>query len=146
MQVATISNVPEKIDKPWLFKPGQIPNPLGRPKGSRNKLGELFVQALQSDFQEHGVDVIAKVREEDPSTYLKVIAQIVPKELILKPKAMDDLTEDEILDLVATAVELKSVSGTEGTDQSIASGSDGEVSPQRVIEAPRKEKARRKPK
>jgi Family of unknown function (DUF5681) len=26
--------------KPWLFKPGQSGNPAGRPKGSRNKLGE----------------------------------------------------------------------------------------------------------
>src|SRR5262245_36762420 len=39
------------------FKPG---NP-GRPKGSRNKLGEAFIQALAEDFERHGAEVIERV-------------------------------------------------------------------------------------
>jgi hypothetical protein len=35
-------------------KPG---NP-GRPKGSRNKLGEAFIQALAEDFERHGAEAI----------------------------------------------------------------------------------------
>lgn len=63
------------------FKPGQSGNPAGRPKGSRHKLGEDFLKALQADFAEHGTDAIAKVREQKPDQYLKVIASILPKEI-----------------------------------------------------------------
>jgi hypothetical protein len=44
------------------FKPG---NP-GRPKGSRNKFGEAFIQALADDFERHGTEVIERVRIEKP--------------------------------------------------------------------------------
>lgn len=63
------------------WKPGQSGNPRGRQKGSRNKLGEAFIDAIYEDFQAHGAGVIGKVRDEKPDQYLKVIASILPKEL-----------------------------------------------------------------
>ena len=36
----------------------------GRPKGSRNKLGEQFLEALTQDFTEHGQQAIVACREE----------------------------------------------------------------------------------
>lgn len=59
------------------FKPGEG----GRPKGARNKLGEAFVNAMLNDFEAHGNAAIAKVREEDTSTYVRVIAGLLPKEV-----------------------------------------------------------------
>ena len=59
------------------FQPG---NP-GRPKGSRNKLGEAFLDALHADWQLHGADAIAKVRQDRPQDYLKVVASTLPKDL-----------------------------------------------------------------
>lgn len=65
--------------EPW--KPGQSGNPAGRPKGSRNKLGEEFIRALYEDFTAHGIDVIRTVREEKPDVYLKVVASLMPVEI-----------------------------------------------------------------
>lgn len=84
------------------FKPG---NP-GRPKGSRNKLGEEFIEALQADFKEHGKAAIETVRKEKPDQYLKVIASIVPKDLNVNVNNFDGLSDDELRselrDLAAT--------------------------------------------
>ena len=41
-----------------------VPGSLGRPKSSRNEIGADFLQALHDDCVEHGVCVIARVRQE----------------------------------------------------------------------------------
>ncbi len=58
-------------------------NPLGRPRGSRNKLSEDFIRALADDFERHGAQAIADVRERKPEHYLKAICAIMPKGLEL---------------------------------------------------------------
>lgn len=80
-----------------LFKPGQSGNPAGRPKGARSKLGEAFIEAMHADFEQHGVAAIAKVRDEKPDQYLKVIASILPKDLNVNINNMDDLTDDQLI-------------------------------------------------
>jgi len=69
----------------------------GRPKGARNKLGEAFLEAMHDDFAQHGVGVIARVRDEKPDQYLKVIASILPKDLNVNINQMDDLTDDQLI-------------------------------------------------
>lgn len=92
-------NTPAK--RPW-GKPFQPGNP-GRPKGSRNKLGEAFIQAMHEDFLEHGKDVIETVRLEKPDQYLKVVASILPKELNIKTDAFDNITDEQLAAIVAAA-------------------------------------------
>ena len=72
----------------------------GRPKGARNKLGEEFLTALHADFEEHGPDVIARVREEKPDAYLKVIASILPRDLNLNVSPLNALSDDELLERI----------------------------------------------
>jgi hypothetical protein len=68
-----------------LFKPGMpSPNPAGRPKGSRNKLSENFISALQSSFDRSGEAAIEAVLTESPGEYLRIIASIVPKQFGLE--------------------------------------------------------------
>lgn len=88
------------------FKPGQSGNPAGRPKGSRTKFGEAFLADLQADWQEHGAEVIARVRAGDPSTYLRVCAGLMPKQLEIEQheSITDGLTAQERRDL-RTALE-----------------------------------------
>lgn len=76
------------------FKPGQSGNPAGRPAGSRNKLDELFVEALYKDFKEGGVEAIRACRTEKPDVYLNVIAKVVPKQVDLNAdKSVADLAD-----------------------------------------------------
>lgn len=83
-------------------KPFQPGNP-GRPKGSRNKLGEAFVTALHDDFQAHGVKAIETVRTERPHEYLKVVASLLPKQIEIKEDAFDGVSDEELAALVAAA-------------------------------------------
>jgi hypothetical protein len=77
----------------YQFKPGQG----GRRKGSRNKLGEDFIQALADDFERHGAEVIERVRVEKPEAYIKVVASLLPKDLNLNVSKYDDLTDEQLI-------------------------------------------------
>lgn len=74
--------LPEALEKN-LWQPGQSGNPAGRPKGARSQLTEDFLKDLHADFVEHGKQAIAEVREKDTSTYLRIVASLVPKELTI---------------------------------------------------------------
>lgn len=80
-------------DDKGRFIPGNNGGP-GRPKGARSKLGEAFIAALHDDFEEHGVAVIAKVREEKPDQYMKVVASLLPKEF--KIETVSELTDEQL--------------------------------------------------
>ncbi len=65
----------------------------GRKKGSRNRLTETFLAAIEGDFAEHGADVLEKLRTDDPAAYLRIIASLVPRGLLLKREQEPDYSE-----------------------------------------------------
>ena len=69
------------------FKPGQSGNPKGRPKGARNRLGTQFLEALEADFNKHGAEAIEQVRQKKPEVYIKVVADLLPKEANINVEA-----------------------------------------------------------
>jgi Family of unknown function (DUF5681) len=64
-----------------LFKPGQSGNPAGRPRGSRNKLTDAFVQDVAAAWEQFGVEALERVARDEPATLLKVVASLMPKSL-----------------------------------------------------------------
>jgi hypothetical protein len=74
---------PPKKQRGRPFEPGRSGNPAGRPKGSRNKLGEDFISAIYEDWTEHGAAVLKQVRQTSPSTYLRTVASLVPLHLAI---------------------------------------------------------------
>ncbi len=85
---------PEQDAKTGRFVSGNIGG--GRPKGSRNKLGEAFLQDMQEDWDKHGKQAIETVRQERPQDYLKVVASILPKEMNVNVREVDQLTDEEL--------------------------------------------------
>jgi hypothetical protein len=98
------------------WKPGVSPNPAGRPKGSRNKLGEEFVSALLADFNEHGPSVIETVRAEQPAQYLKVIAAVIPKEVNVSVGQLEELSDADLARGIAILESLIASQGMEARD------------------------------
>jgi Family of unknown function (DUF5681) len=93
------------------FEQGHVGNPQGRPRGSRNKLGECFLHELYADWIEHGKDAIRKVREEMPHVYLKVVASLLPKQLEIRENAFDGVSDDELDAIIAYARNALKVAG-----------------------------------
>ena len=82
------------------FKPGQSPNPGGKPIGARNRLQGDFMRALSEDFAAHGKEAIAQCRMDKPDVYLRVVASLFPKELEVK-RPLDDLSDEELENAIA---------------------------------------------
>lgn len=98
-----VSNGDEKA-KDTRFQPGQIANPAGRPKGSRNRLGEDFVKALADDFEKHGPQAITKVRADRPQDYLKVIASLLPKQAEITVNEYEQLNDAQLRNALSAAI------------------------------------------
>ena len=71
----------------------------GRPLGSRNKLCRAVLEDLLADWAEGGIAAIRMMRIENPSAYCKMMASILPKELLFESGAVTEL-DDNALDRI----------------------------------------------
>lgn len=76
---------PSRADhiKAHQVQPGQVLNPHGRPKGSRNRLSEKFLESLEQLWEERGREILDRAVEESPATLIAAITKLVPKEATL---------------------------------------------------------------
>jgi hypothetical protein len=79
------------------FGPGNS----GRPKGSRNKLQAKFLDSLAADFEIEGEAVIRFVRADKPVDYLKIIASVLPKELLMPDSPLNEVSDDDLAEAIA---------------------------------------------
>jgi hypothetical protein len=77
----------------------------GRPKGARNKLQEAFWKDFAAAWEAKGAEAIAKVAQDDPATFLKVAASVMPKdvEMRVEHRRANELTDDELASIAIAA-------------------------------------------
>lgn len=89
----------DKIKPPpavFQFKPGTSGNPGGKPAGARNRLSTKFVHDLLEDFEAHGKEAIQAARTDDPVSYVRVVASLLPKQ-VEQSQPLEDLTDAELV-------------------------------------------------
>jgi hypothetical protein len=107
----------DKDPKTGRFKPGNTGAGGGRPKGSRNKIGEQFLTDLQADWDENGAEAIKACRTEKPADYVKMVASLLPKQIEVK-RPEEELTDSELADLIdAIQADLSKASSAEPTHE-----------------------------
>jgi hypothetical protein len=85
------------------MKKGQSGNPAGRPKGSRNKFSEQFIDDFYADWLAGGAEAIRRAREERPADYLRVAVTILPKQLKVE-HGLEHMTDEQIRERI-TAID-----------------------------------------
>ena len=103
----------------WL--PGTSGNPAGRPISSRQKLGEAFLKDLLADWKQHGKEAIVKMRKKDAVAYCRVIASVLPRELVFtETSEIDEMTAEEMSGLLQIIRQMKARTiDAEATNQTI---------------------------
>lgn len=116
------------------WKPGESANPAGRPKGSRNKFAQAFVDDFLADWENNGKAAIETVRKDDPSTYLRVASGLLPKDFNFNmtnegalDKLLDQLSDQQLKDLVAGLSALGASGGAEEAPKAHARNKPGSV-------------------
>jgi hypothetical protein len=71
-------------------------NGSGRPLGSRTKLCKRLLEDLFADWQEGGIAAVRMMRVENPSGYCKMMASILPKELLFETGSVSELDDTEL--------------------------------------------------
>lgn len=77
------------------IRPGETRNPGGKPVNARNRLTKAFLEDLADDFEANGKAAIKAAREGDPTGYVRAIASLMPKELIVE-RPTDGLTDEQL--------------------------------------------------
>lgn len=95
--------------KETQFQPGNAGG-RGKQRGARDRISRAFLLAFADDFEANGADAIARMRDEDVASYVKVAVSLQPKEVehrhILEGLDEGQLSTviDELRDIVASRV------------------------------------------
>lgn len=100
--------------RPW--KPGQSGNPLGRPQGARSKFSEAACADALADWTTHGKDTLARVRQDDPSTYLRVLFSIIPKDIAVSIEQRTGPLDSQEMRSMRRLVDLIHAAGATGLE------------------------------
>jgi len=95
MAKKSIEDTEQRRDEGGRFLMGNVGGP-GRPKGSRNKLAQDFIDKVYDDFQAHGAAAIVAMREQSPSKYCTLVAALIPQHFKVEHDHTVLLSEEEL--------------------------------------------------
>ena len=94
--------VPQALPRPHTPKSGAK-----LPPNLRKALGDAFIADAFADWQIWGPVAIEKMRCDDPTAYVKMMAAILPKEVAFEHKApLAELTDEQLAAVYASFEEL----------------------------------------
>lgn len=95
----------QRADFATRFSSDRQPVKTGRPRESRDKLTTRFLHEFADHFEANGKKAIETVYKEEPATYLKIAAALLPKEIEIQ-RPMAGLTEDQLGQVIAMLQQL----------------------------------------
>ena len=69
--------------------------------GARNKLQAKVFESLLKEWEGYGDEVLRIVRMEKPDVWLKVVASILPRELLVTEDRLSQLSDEEVAEYLA---------------------------------------------
>jgi hypothetical protein len=95
----------------------RFPTNGGRPAGVRNRFSGAFLTDFLADWESGGAAAIKVVRLRDPSTYLRVAASILPKELMVETMTTGLTAEERTEMIVALKEHLRLTAQQQGPSE-----------------------------
>lgn len=113
------------------FKAGEVGNPAGRPKGSRNRFAEQFVQDFLADWEANGAQALADCRVKDVAAYINAASKLLPKDFNINmtseanlDKFLEQFDDNQLKELLTGLVALGASSGKETAKTTARNGPD----------------------
>src|SRR5215813_10950799 len=79
----------------------QGPGP-GRPLGIRNKVSKRFLEDVYQAWQKHGPEVLDYLGKRKPVEFARLVAGVLPRELIFENVALDGQSAEELDAIILT--------------------------------------------
>jgi hypothetical protein len=79
----------------------QVPGP-GRPLGIRNKVSKKFLEDVYQAWQKHGPDVLDYLGKRKPVEFARLVAGVLPRELIFENVALEGQSAEELDAIILT--------------------------------------------
>jgi len=76
--------------------PEQPPGRLPSGRETQQRLADLFLHNLFTDWRKHGAATVRKVREEKPDQYVRVYVAVLPREFDVRESLFEDVTNDQL--------------------------------------------------
>src|SRR5262245_60566247 len=86
-----------------VFKPASSGNLSADVYIARWRVNDAFLRDLIRDWEANGAEVLAQVRREQPGTYMKVMAMLMPKEMKVETAStrISSLSDEQLHAMIA---------------------------------------------